>query len=98
MRTRELGIRRALGAPVGSLVRDVITQGAVLAAVGIGAGLAAWYLLVPALAGTMAGAGRADPTVPVLVAVLVGGAALIASLGPALRSARVDPAIALQAE
>ena len=98
MRTRELGIRKALGAPVGSLVRDVIAQGAVLAALGIGAGLAAWYSLVPAFAGTMADADRADPTVPVLVAVLVGGAALLASLGPALRSTRVDPAIALQAE
>jgi hypothetical protein len=94
----ELGIRKALGAPVGSLVLDVVLGGAALAASGIGSGIVGWYLIVPALAGTMDGVDRSDPVVPVLVAALVGSAALLASLAPAIRSTAVDPAITLQAE
>jgi predicted permease len=97
-RTSELGIRSALGARAGNLVRLVVGEGLVIVAVGlVVGGLASWYasFAVQSL--------LFDTTVRSAVpfaaaAVLLGMVALCASAIPAWRAARVDPAIALRAE
>src|SRR5204862_3427470 len=97
-RTRELGIRMALGATSGQVLKDVVMPGVVLAGVGVvigsGLSLAAVRLLQSFLWGVTAG----DPlTFGVVVATLI-GVALVASLIPAMRVLRLDPALTLRAE
>jgi predicted permease len=97
-RRREIGIRIALGAPLDRVFRGVVGQGLALAILGGAAGLVAWYGLVPAISGFAEGVDPADPLVPVLVAIVVGGACLVATVVPAWRSTSVDPAATLTAE
>ncbi len=97
-RRREIGIRIALGAPLDRVFRGVVGQGLALAILGGAAGLVAWYGLVPAISGFAEGVDPADPLVPVLVAIVVGGACLVATVVPAWRSISVDPAATLTAE
>ncbi len=97
-RRREIGIRIALGAPLGRVFRGVVGQGIALASLGGIAGLAAWYGLVPAISGLVEGVDPTDPLVPVLVAIVVGGACLLATAVPAWRSTSIDPVLTLNAE
>jgi predicted permease len=97
-RTSELGIRSALGARAGNLVRLVVGEGLAIVALGLViGGLASWFASVavqPLLFNT-----NARTVVPFAVAaVLLGLVALCASAIPAWRATRVDPAIALRAE
>lgn len=97
-RTSELGIRSALGARAGNLVRLVVGEGLAIVALGLViGGLASWYASVavqPLLFNT-----NARTVAPFAVAaVLLGIVALCASAIPAWRATRVDPAIALRAE
>jgi predicted permease len=97
-RTREIGIRVALGADRRAVMRLVLREGLTLAAIGIAVGLAASFLLTQALE-TMLYDVR--PTDPVVLAATCAGVLLVtmlASLVPALRAVRVDPMIALRAE
>jgi len=97
-RRREIGIRMALGASDRRMFSDVVGRGAVLAALGIGAGFGAWYLLVPT-AGELLGTPAAmDPWTTAAVGLLVGLVSVSACALPALRSVSVDPAITLRAE
>jgi len=97
-RTREFGIRLALGSQPGNLLRGVVTQGVVMAAVGVVAG-AAFGLIVARVAGSYFGDLKMPGALPVIVsAVVLLGAAVVASMLPAARAARVDVIQALRSE
>ncbi len=97
-RTREIGIRVALGADRFRVVRLVLEQGAVLALGGILVGLLGAVMLSRLLANLLYGVSTHDPLTFVTVPIGLGTVALLASLVPAWRAARVDPVIALRAE
>ena len=97
-RTREMGIRLALGAGRPAVLRLIISQGARLTLVGLGLGLAAAAGLTRLMQGMLYGVGPLDPMTFVLVGVVLGLVALLASYFPARRATRVDPVIALRAE
>ncbi|HZT73154.1 MAG TPA: ADOP family duplicated permease [Terriglobales bacterium] len=97
-RTREFGLRLALGARPADLARLVLRQGLRLAAAGLGAGLAAALLLARLLRGLLFGVSTADPLVLGAAIVLLGALALAAAWIPARRVSRVDPAQALRSE
>ena len=97
-RTRELGIRLALGATARQVVAAVVMPGIVLAAFGVAIGSAAALAAVRLLRSFLWGVQPADPlTFAVVIAGLL-GVALMASLIPALRVLRLDPARTLRAE
>jgi hypothetical protein len=97
-RTREFGIRLAIGAQPRHLVTGVIAQGALIAAAGVGAGAACGYALAQ-LAGSYFEAVRTPGAMVVLgSAMVLLGAAVVASLLPALRAARVDVMQALRSD
>ncbi|MBA3555224.1 MAG: ABC transporter permease, partial [Gemmatimonadales bacterium] len=97
-RSRELGVRIALGAGRADVVRLVLRQGMSLALTGIGIGLAAALLLTRLIESQLFGVRASDPFTFVAVAVLLGTTALVANLVPALRAMRVDPAVVLREE
>jgi predicted permease len=97
-RRRELGIRVALGAAPSTLVRDVLTDGARLAAIGVGSGLLASFWTGRALRALLVDVGERDPIALIGAALIFAAVALIASLGPAARAVKADPIEALRAE
>ena len=97
-RMQEIGIRVALGAARGDVLRMIVMQGAKLAAIGVAAGLAAAFGLTRFLASLLYGVKAADPMTFAGVAVAIGLVALAASYIPALRAAAVDPNQALRHE
>jgi predicted permease len=97
-RTREIGIRAALGAQRGSVAGLVVKQGAVLTAVGIAAGIAGALAGSRLLESLLFGITRLDLLTHVMVPVLVLGAALLAMWVPAWRATRVSPIEALRRE
>jgi predicted permease len=95
-RTREIGIRMALGAAPGGVLGMVMRQGLGLAGAGIAVGLMLAFVASRAIASALYGVGAADPLAwSAAVGVLVASAAL-ANYVPARRAARVDPSIALR--
>ena len=97
-RTRELGIRIALGATQDRVVRLVLGQGVGLTVSGIVIGLVGAFWLVHVLATLLYGVNATDSLTFASVAVVLLGVAAIASYVPARRAARVDPVIAMRAE
>ena len=97
-RTHELGIRAALGASSQQIVRLVIRQGMRPAALGMGAGLVASFVLTRFMAHLLYGVRPADPLTLVAVASLLCGIALLACYLPARRAAALDPIVALRRE
>jgi putative ABC transport system permease protein len=97
-RTRELGIRGALGADRGDLVRMVVRQGTVLGVVGVGIGLVLAALSSRALSVFLFGISALDPLVFAAVTAALLMAAVTASWLPARRAAAVEPIVALRAE
>jgi putative ABC transport system permease protein len=97
-RTREMGIRLALGSTAGRVLGLVVRQGAVLALVGVGIGTGAAYLLTRFIAHQLYGVQPTDPLTFAGAVVFLVGVALAAAYLPARRAARVDPMIALRAE
>jgi predicted permease len=95
-RTREIGIRMALGAAQGDVSRLFLRQGFVLAAVGIVLGTAAAAGLTRLMSALLFGVSAIDPVTYAAVALGLGGVALLASYLPARRAARIDPAHALR--
>ena len=97
-RTREMGIRLALGADRPSVLRLVMSQGARLTLVGLIAGLVGAAALTRVMVGMLYGVTPLDPLTFVLVGVVLSLVALLASYFPARRATRVDPVVALRAE
>jgi putative ABC transport system permease protein len=97
-RTREFGIRVALGADPGSVRRLVLRQAVVLAIAGVAWGLAGALALSHLLASLLYNLSPADPATLGTVALLLAGVALVASYIPARRATRVDPLQVLRAE
>ncbi len=97
-RTREIGIRMALGAQRGHVLRWVLGQGMVLTLIGVGAGLAASLGLMRFLRGWLYGISPGDPLTFGGIALLLGGVAFFACLLPARRATRVNPIVALREE
>jgi putative ABC transport system permease protein len=97
-RTREIGIRVALGADRTRVVWLVLSQGATLVGMGIAVGVAGALALSRLLGAMLYGVGARDPVTFASVPVLLALVALVATLIPAWRAARVDPVIALRAE
>jgi predicted lysophospholipase L1 biosynthesis ABC-type transport system permease subunit len=97
-RTREIGIRMALGARLAAVLGLVVRQGAGLAVVGIAVGLLAAFGVGRVLGSLLYGVRPSDPLILGGVALLLGFVALGASYLPARRAARVDPLLALRSE
>ncbi len=97
-RTQEIGIRVALGAARGQVLRMIVLQGARLAAIGAAAGLAVAFGVTRLLASLLYGVKPADPLTFAAAAVAIGLVSLTASYIPALRAAAVDPNRALRHE
>jgi predicted permease len=97
-RTREIGIRSALGATRGEIVREILANGLLLTAVGVALGVAGAAVTSRLLETLLYGISRADPATNVGVSALLGGVAVVACCAPARRAAAVDPAITLRAE
>jgi ABC-type antimicrobial peptide transport system permease subunit len=97
-RRHEIGIRMALGARGGDVLRLVLGQGMRLVAIGLGLGLVGAWLLSQALASQLYGITRQDPLTYLSVAALLALVALTASWLPARRATRVDPMLSLRSE
>ncbi len=97
-RTREIGVRMALGADVKRIVRGVVVHGLRLAAAGALLGLIASVWTARLLRGLLYGVAPLDPATLLFVAGALILVAVLATAWPAIRAARVDPAIALRAE
>lgn len=97
-RTREMGIRLALGANRQAITRMVVTNGTHLACIGVAIGLAAAFLLTRLVAGLLYGVGPTDPLTFVCAPVALLAIAVLASYIPARRAANVDPMVTLRQE
>jgi predicted permease len=97
-RTREIGVRMALGAGRGTVMKMVMREAAWLTVVGIASGLACSVIAAMMMRGLLFGVSAWDGSTLIAVAVVLGGAALAASAIPARRAASVDPMEALRAE
>ena len=95
-RSRELGIRMALGCQVRQILRLVMGEGLLLVAAGVGGGLWAFVFLKRVLVNQVYGLGVLDPWTLAAVPMLVATVAVLACLAPTLRAIRVDPVVALR--
>ncbi|HYT73625.1 MAG TPA: ABC transporter permease [Vicinamibacterales bacterium] len=97
-RTREIGIRMALGAQEHSVIGLIVSQAMLLVTAGVALGTVAGLLLSRTLTKMLFSVTPTDPLTFAAVAVLLGAVALLASYLPARRATRVDPVVALRAE
>ncbi|HLL85233.1 MAG TPA: FtsX-like permease family protein, partial [Longimicrobium sp.] len=97
-RTREIGVRMALGAQTAQVLRLVLAQGVVLAAVGIGVGLVAALAATRIVGHLLYGVSATDPLTFAAVSLILAATTLVATYLPARRAARVDPMVALRSE
>jgi putative ABC transport system permease protein len=97
-RTREIGVRMALGAEVGNVLRMLLRSGLRWLVIGIGLGVPASVGLAKVLQNRIWGLKAADPLTLAIVALLLTAAGLAACYIPARRAAKVDPMVALRYE
>jgi predicted permease len=97
-RTTEFGVRMAMGATPGQVLRGVLRQGVTLAAIGLAAGLAAAAANAHVMRGLLVGVTPDDAPTYAAVAVVLLGVALVASYLPARRATRVAPATVLRSD
>jgi predicted permease len=97
-RTREIGLRMALGARESDVMKMVVRQGMTLAMIGAAIGLGASYALTRLMKTLLFGVSATDPLTFIVIALSLGLIALLACWIPARRAAKVDPMIALRCE
>ena len=97
-RSREIGLRIALGATAGSVQRIVVARGLGLTAIGLSIGLALAWSVTRTLQSVLYGVTAGDPSTYATVVGLLGGIALLASYLPARRASRTDPISVLRAD
>jgi putative ABC transport system permease protein len=97
-RTREIGIRLAIGAGRSQVLKMVLGSGLTLALVGVACGLGVALAVTPLMRGLLHDVRPADPVTFVSVGVVLSFVAVLASLVPAWRATRVDPVVALKTE
>jgi putative ABC transport system permease protein len=97
-RTREIGIRIALGAQLSDVLKLILRNGITLTAIGVVLGLVGAFLLTRALTSILSGVSATDPTTFIVVTLLLVVVALVASFLPARRATKVDPLKALRYE
>jgi putative ABC transport system permease protein len=97
-RTQEMGVRIALGAEAGDILRLVVKLGMSLALVGLGCGIVAAFFFTRLMTSLLFNTGTMDGLTFVTVPVLLAGVALFACWLPARRATRVDPIVALRCE
>jgi len=97
-RTREIGLRAALGATPRNILQLVVGQGARLAVVGLSVGLFGAFALTRSLRALLFGVGPNDPVTMVMATAVLLAAALAACLVPAVRALRVDPSQAFRVD
>jgi putative ABC transport system permease protein len=97
-RTREIGIRMALGGSAGDVIRLILQQGVRMVIIGLGVGMLAALAITRAMTGLLVGVSPSDPLTYATVALLLAAVALLACWIPARRATRVDPGVALRYE
>jgi ABC-type antimicrobial peptide transport system permease subunit len=97
-RTREIGVRMALGAQRGAVLAMVLRDAAILLGAGIAIGIVAALLSASVLKDMLYGVGARNPSVLILVCAAIALAGLAAAYIPAFRAAKVDPMVALRYE
>jgi len=97
-RTREMGIRIALGSPIGRVRWLVVRHGLGLVTLGVGIGLAVALIATRGLGALLYHVAPADPVTFVAIPLLLALTGVVAAWIPALQASRADPAIALRSE
>jgi putative ABC transport system permease protein len=97
-RTHEIGVRMAIGAQRGDVLKLVIKQGLKLTIIGAAIGVGGGFGLTRLISRYLYGVTATDPLTYILVSVFLAGVAVIACSIPARRAAKVDPAVALRYE
>jgi putative ABC transport system permease protein len=97
-RTHEIGLRMALGAQAGDVLRLVVGNGLTLSLIGIAIGLIASFALTRLMKGLLFGISATDPVTFIAISLLLAVIGLLASWIPARRATRVDPLVALRYE
>jgi ABC-type antimicrobial peptide transport system permease subunit len=97
-RTRDIGVRIALGAIPARVAAALVVSGALPVVLGIFLGLVGAWMLTHTMSAWLVGVTPHDPPAFAIAAALVFAASLVACVIPALRAARIDPAISLRAE
>jgi putative ABC transport system permease protein len=97
-RTREIGVRMALGAQSGDVLKLILKQGMLLVGIGVAAGLGVALIATRLVEGLLYGVSRNDPANFAVVVLLLAAAVLLACYVPARRATKVDPMVALRCE